>query len=651
MKRGPRTGSDADYRVLILAPIGRDAVMGSDVLARAGMEAEICADAAGLCGHATDQAGAILLAEEALTPFVRGALAAVVDLQPGWSDLPVLLLTAPGADSEVVNAALEELGNVTLLERPVRVATLVSAVRGALRARERQYELRDRYAVQSLLAAIVESSDDAMIAKGLDGTILSWNAGAQRIFGYTPEEAVGRSITMLIPPERLSEETTIIESIKRGEPLDHFETVRMTKSGRRLDISLTVSPIRDASNRIIGASKVARDITAQKRAEQALRDADRRKDEFLATLAHELRNPLAPIRNSLALLELSGKDDPTIDHVRGVMERQVNHMVRLVDDLMEVSRITRGRIALRKERVNLADVVCGAVETSQPLIEAAGLVLTIDIREPIMLDADPVRLTQIVANLLNNAAKFSEAGGEIVLSARRDGGTAVLTVRDSGIGIHTDMLPRVFDMFTQVHGDHRGSQSGLGIGLTLVRGLIQLHGGTVTATSDGPGKGSEFTCVLPLAEAAEAGSAPGAKGASPMEIPVRILVVDDNRDAADSMGMLLESVGADVSVVHDGPAALDAIERLHPAVVLLDLGMPGMDGYEVARRVRQSAAFEDVILVALTGWGQEEDRRRSHRAGFDHHLTKPARIEALQAIMPTLPGAQGQGANGAHPRS
>ena len=628
----------AALRVLILAPTGRDAALAEAVLAKAGIETWICPDMPSLCRQAAECPGSLLIAEEAITPpQARKALADVLARQPSWSDLAVLVLTEPGADSATAAAAFSSFGNVTLLERPVRVAALVSAARVALRARERQYELRDRFAAKALLAAIVESSDDAMISKTLEGIILTWNRGAERMFGYTAAEAVGRPITMITPYYRHDEERTILERIRRGETV-HYETVRMTKDGRRLDISLCVSPIRDAANNVIGASKVARDISIQKRNEQALREADRRKDEFLATLAHELRNPLAPIRSSLELLELVGRSDPTVAHVRGMMERQVNHMVRLVDDLMEVSRITRGKIKLRKEPVDLAEVIRSAIETSEPLIEAAGVHLKLSIApEPLVLEADRVRLIQVIANLVNNAVKYSEKGSDVCIIARREGREAVVTVRDFGIGIPGDMLARVFDMFMQIENRQRGGQTGLGIGLTLVRGLVQMHGGSVIASSEGVDKGSEFTVRLPMAE----GAAPNptqVESALPAISSQRVLVVDDNHDAADSMGMLLKCLGAEVEVVHDGSAALQIMESFLPTLVLLDLRMPEMDGFEVARRIREQPRFRDVTLIALTGWSQEKDLQRSRDAGFDHHLIKPAGIEALRALMPAVGG-------------
>jgi signal transduction histidine kinase len=377
----------------------------------------------------------------------------------------------------------------------------------------------------------------------------------------------------------------------------------------------------------------------RRRVEQ-LAEMDRRKDEFLATLAHELRNPLAPLRNSLHILRMSGDSGPASERIHEMMERQINHMVRLVDDLLEVSRITRGKIELRRERVELAAVLRSAVETSRPLIEAARHQLAITVPpEPLILEADPVRLSQVIANLLNNAAKYTEEGGQIWLTARLEGGDAAVSVRDTGLGIPADMLSRVFDMFAQVDRTLKRSQGGLGIGLTLARTLVEMHGGRVEARSDGLGKGSEFTVRLPLAAENSLAAEGRSRAASTQPATLsqqRVLVVDDNRDAADSLGLLLKFLGADAHVVYDGPSALQALDVYRPAVVFLDIGMPGMDGHEVARYMRQAPEFQDVMLIAMTGWGQEEDRRRSQAAGFDHHLVKPADADALQALLSSV---------------
>jgi signal transduction histidine kinase len=375
---------------------------------------------------------------------------------------------------------------------------------------------------------------------------------------------------------------------------------------------------------------------------EALREADRRKDEFLAMLAHELRNPLAPIRNALQILKMPRVDEATAGRSRDVMERQVHHLVRLVDDLLDVSRVMRGKIELRRERVELAAVVARAVETVQPLVDARRHELSVRLPpEPLPLDADPVRLAQVVGNLLTNAARYTEPGGRIRLAAERSGGEAVLRVRDDGIGIAPDVLPHVFELFVQADHAAARAQGGLGVGLTLVKNLVGLHGGSVEAHSGGPGEGSEFVVRLPLA-APGGGGEPAGGGAEPAPPPGRrLLVVDDNVDAADSLAVLLRLRGHEVRVAYGGAAALEAAEAYTPDVVFLDIGMPGMDGYEVARLLRRRPGLGGVVLAALTGWGQEEDRRRTADAGFDHHLVKPVDPEAVAAVLVGVKGRNG----------
>ncbi len=500
-------------------------------------------------------------------------------------------------------------------------------------------ETRGMDEVNARLAAIVAWSDDAIISKSLDGVIQTWNRGAEKLFGYTAAEAIGQPVTMLIPPERFDEEPSILERIRRGEPIDHYETVRRRKDGSYIDVSLSVSPLVDSRGIVVGASKIARDITERKRAEEALREADRRKNEFLATLAHELRNPLAPIRNSLNVLKLSGSNPLVLAELQEVMERQVNHMVRLVDDLLEISRINTGKIDLRPEPVELASVVRNAIETSRPLIDSARHELTTHLpMTPLTVEGDPVRLSQVVSNLLNNAAKYTPEGGRIEITVRREGNDAVIAVRDSGIGISPAMLGRVFEMFTQVERDRHHSQGGLGIGLALSSLLVGLHGGRIEARSEGEGRGSEFLVWLPLrAGSLQASSGEGATIETPkIAVKVPILVVDDNRDAASSLGMLLRVLKGDVRTANDGPAALRILETFRPRLILLDLGMPGMDGYEVANRIRRMPQLKETVVIALTGWGQEEDRRRTREAGFDGHLTKPVNLDSLQALLQRL---------------
>lgn len=487
--------------------------------------------------------------------------------------------------------------------------------------------------VQARLAAIVESSDDAILSKTLDGAIQTWNLGAQNLFGYTAAEAVGRHITLIIPEERYDEEREIIARIAAGERVEHFETIRVTKDGSRIHISLTVSPIRDASGRIVGASKVARDIGERIRIEAALRDADARKDEFIALLAHELRNPLAPLRNGLRMMRIAGGDAETIAGARAMMERQLGHMVRLVDDLLDISRINQRKMELRRELITLRDVVNAAVETARPVIDAGGHSLTVSLPpETAILNADLTRLAQVFSNLLTNSAKYTARGGSISLEATVGDGSATLMVRDSGIGIPADAMARVFDMFSQVDRNIERASGGLGIGLALVKGLVEMHGGTVSVASDGQGKGSLFTVVLPLAELGLRPPVDEAEDA--VTIPVqRILVVDDNRDSARSLTELLRLVGHVVQEAHDGEEAIIQAELFRPDVILMDIGMPKLSGYAATQRIRDYEWAKDIFIVALTGWGHSTDREHSRNAGCNAHLVKPVTLEELNKFL------------------
>jgi PAS domain S-box-containing protein len=478
--------------------------------------------------------------------------------------------------------------------------------------------------------------------KDLEGRYIFANDSALRAFQTTREALHAKTDVEIFPPQTAAlfrdndrralaspAGVQVVETLAHDDGTVHHSLV-----------SKFPIPGPDGRPALIGGMAI--DITERKCAEDALREADQRKDEFLATLAHELRNPLAPIRNALEITRVTGGGE----RLRDMMERQVNHMVRLVDDLLEVSRLTRGQIELRKERMDLASAVRSALETSRPLIEAAGHHLTVSLpAEPLVVDADPVRLAQVFGNLLNNAAKYTEHGGRIELSAEREAHEAVVRVSDTGVGIPADMLPRVFEMFTQVDRSIGRSQGGLGIGLALVANLVRMHGGQVDASSAGPRQGSVFTVRLPLVpEAApdEADKRNVARRRRRSSAVLRVLVVDDNRDSGDSLGMLLRLAGSQVEIVRDGPNALMALNRHRPDVVFLDLAMPGMDGYEVARRIRSQPRFKDVVLIALTGWGQEEDRRRSHEAGINHHLIKPVDLEAVQVLLGSIENAKSQ---------
>ena len=409
--------------------------------------------------------------------------------------------------------------------------------------------------------------------------------------------------------------------------------------GQRRTTLAYANPISDETGRLLGAVNVLVDISDRKRAEDALKEADRSKNEFLATLAHELRNPLAPIRAAVKILELKANVTPEAQSALDVIDRQTRQMTRLIDDLLDIARITSNKLELRKERIELRDVLKAAVETSQPLIEQRAQELTVEASdEPIYLDGDLVRLAQVIANLLNNAAKYTDRGGHIWLTAARKEGHAVVSVRDTGNGIAPEVLPRIFDMFTQAGRTMAGSPGGLGIGLTLVRRLVQMHGGAITAQSEGPGKGSEFTFSLPVfnPQMPPEIKSPGAttrETQAPEPGSVRILVVDDNHDSADSLGLLLQLVGNEVRVVHDGQTAVDVAVDYQPRVVLLDIGLPTMNGYEVARKMREQVWGKQAVMIAITGWGEDVDRQLSKDAGFDHHLVKPVDLDALTALL------------------
>ena len=367
---------------------------------------------------------------------------------------------------------------------------------------------------------------------------------------------------------------------------------------------------------------------------EALQDADRRKDEFLATLAHELRNPLAPIRNGLQILRLS-PDGDRAEQVRGMMDRQLTHLVRLIDDLLDVSRVSQGKIDLRRETIALQEAVAAAVEASRPLIEAShhGFNLIMP-EEPLNVEGDMTRLAQVVSNLINNAAKYTPEGGNITVTVQTAGLQAEVIVTDNGLGIAADMLPRVFDLFTQVDSHLDRSQGGLGVGLALVRKLVEMHGGVVTAESDGPGKGSRFTIRLPQSRRVVRAGKPA--HAVPLEGPVRplkILIVDDNVDSAQTTRWMLELIGHTSDVCHDGREAIGLAAASPPDVVFLDIGMPGMSGYEVCREMRKLPALKDTVIVAQTGWGQESDRQAAFDAGFDHHVTKPVSLDLVTRLL------------------
>jgi signal transduction histidine kinase/CheY-like chemotaxis protein len=519
-------GADAALRsrVLLYLATTRDADLAADVLDRHGMGSARCRDAASLLWEIERGAGALLVAEEMLADGAGPILREMLARQPRWSDLPVLLLTRAGANSDAVLDAIAYLGNVTLMERPLRVAALVSTVRAALRARARQYQ------IESHLAEL-------------------------------------------------------------------------------------------------------------ERARAAESDNAKRKDEFLAMLAHELRNPLAPIGNALQVLELSDADPQRRRQLRRMMQRQVEHLVRLVDDLLEASRLSQGKIQLERDVHDLRAILAEGIDQGR-LDQAPGSARIVAAlpSDPMPVLADPVRLGQVFANLLNNARKYGSENGTIVVEAAIDGDWAVVRVKDDGIGIPPELLPHVFELFTQGRREVHRLHDGLGIGLALVQGLVEMHGGRVEAHSAGRGQGSEFVVRLPLApEGVQAGDRPRAEVPGPRKL--RILVVDDNEDAALSLSLLLRAMGHELRVAHGGEEGLEAAADFRPDVALLDIGMPGMDGYALARRLRSDPSHAGMLIAAVTGWGQARDRSLAEAAGFDLHFRKPISGADLAKVLQAAPAA------------
>ncbi len=531
--------------------------------------------------------------------------------------------------------------------REINESLLVSNVR--------QQELAEQAA---LLAAIVTSSEDAIISKNLDGVITSWNRGAAHLFGYTAEEAIGKPVTMLIPDAHIKEEPEILARIKRGEVLEHYETVRRRKDGRLIDISLTVSPLRDGSGTIVGASKIARDITEtvamnRRLAEQAEQIAgeSRRKDEFLAMLSHELRNPLAPIRSAVHLMRTRerGSEDAIATQAREIIERQVANLTKLVSDLLEVSRVVSGRIRLSLQVIDMNQVVEHAMETVKPLVDQHKHEMIFNCCPlPVWCNADATRLEEVLINLLNNAAKYTPDGGRIEVWCEHPAETnyAQFRVRDNGVGIDKDLLPRIFDLFTQADRSLARSAGGLGIGLSLAHRIVDMHGGTIEAKSPPTGEtaGSEFIIRLTSVAAPDmpkpevTADEDGTKSDRQ-----RVLVVDDNMDLVLMLSTALQQKDYSVQTAYNGHDALKVAQGWRPDIVLLDIGLPGLNGYEVARRLRTAphlgTAGREMRLIALTGYGRDVDIDLAREAGFDAHLIKPYEFNELEKLMKAGGGA------------
>ncbi len=511
--------SAREQRVLVLAPTGRDGVLACQLLASMEVPSHACGDAAELLREITAGAGAVILADEALQPSVTESLLEILAVQPPWSDLPLIVFTR-GESSERALQPLVPLGNATLLERPVRLTTLVSSVKAALRARRRQYEVRDLLERQA--------------------------------------------------------------------------------------------------------------------------EADRRKDEFLAMLGHELRNPMAAIRNALWVLDQVGSKEERAVRQRETIQRQTRHLVRMVDDLLDVSRVTLGKIILKRHAVDLREVAerCLSDLGMAALAKGKGLTLTVDTQSVTVL-GDPVRLEQVLCNLLQNAIKYTTQGGSLSLAVRTEGDEGVVRIKDTGIGLSPEMLQTIFEPFAQVESSRQRSEGGLGLGLPLVRSLVALHGGRVEALSDGPAQGSEFVVHFPLLRTEEKPRIPIRKPApaavrapqEPRAGLLHVLVVEDNPDGRESLRDLLEIWGHEVTLAEDGPEGVDKALAIHPDVALVDIGLPGLDGNEVARRIRAAFGSQDISLIAMTGYGQPDDRRRALQAGFDRYLVKPVDPAVLSQLL------------------
>jgi PAS domain S-box-containing protein len=486
---------------------------------------------------------------------------------------------------------------------------------------------------------LVEGIQDyAIFMLDPNGNIVSWNKGAAKIKGYTADEIIGQHFSRFYPAEAI-ERYWPQQELELAKAQGRFEDTgwRIRKDGSQFWANVIITALYDADGQLRGFAKITRDMTESRRVETLERN-ERRMNEFLAMLAHELRNPLAPIRNALDLMRMKSADTSIQEWSRNVIDRQTTQLTRLVDDLLDIGRITSGKIVLKKEPVELTAAVMRAVESCQPIADRRDQTLEVHCgTDPLMIDGDLIRLSQIVTNLLNNAIKYTPDGGKIEVSVTREGDSAVVRVKDSGIGIPPDLIPDVFNLFIQGERSLARTEGGLGIGLTIVRQLVALHGGSVTARSEGQDKGSEFTVRLPALpqKSSARKSVPFWQPQQP-QVKRRVLVVDDNHDSADMMAAVLNAWGHDVRTEYDGHAAIAAASQFRPEVVLLDIGLPGMNGYDVAMQLRKSAHLQPPVLVAVTGYGQDEDRQRVREAGFDHHLIKPVDPAALEKIIEAL---------------
>jgi PAS domain S-box-containing protein len=483
------------------------------------------------------------------------------------------------------------------------------------------------------VTAIAESSHDAIVSFDCDGVVTGWLGGAERLYGYSAEDMIGAPLQRLVPEERHAEITALIDPIRRGAVIGPLETLRLHRDGTAVDVSVRASPIRDPRGNVIGVTATDRDIRQLKAAQTKLTEADQQKDEFLAMLGHELRNPLAAIHSAADLLKVHTADAPELGRTQAILERQTRHMAKLLDGLLDVSRIVRGQIAIETEAVDLATVCRELAEDVTAQVAGRQLEFCADLPgQPIWIRGDRVRLAQVIDNLLSNSIRYTPKGGRIDLRLSRHGADAVLCVSDNGIGIEPDLLPQIFGVFRQARQSLDRNLGGLGLGLPLVKSLVALHDGSIEARSDGPGQGAEFVVRLPLTDAPHVGA-----GDSTTEAAVRpldIVLIEDNYDSADALRALLEMCGHRVTLAGDGEQGIAVVAERRPDAVLCDIGLPnGVTGYDVARRLRAQPHTADVLLVAITGYGRPEDKRRCLEAGFDSHLTKPLSLDVIEGLL------------------
>jgi len=530
----------------------------------------------------------------------------------------------------VITALFEPPGHLVGYAKVTRDLTERRRNEEALRLSEQRFRL------------LVDSVRDyAMFMLDPAGQVRSWNAGAESLTGYAGHEVMGRHFGLFFTGEDRAAGQPQAE-LQRAllQVSTSEEGWRVRRDGSLFRASVTLSAMRDPSGELIGYAKIVRDMSERRRLEE-LERSSRRMNEFLAMLAHELRNPLAPIRNSVTIMQLEPITSPVLRNCRDVIDRQLTHVTRLVDDLLDVGRLTTGKIKLRKELVRVSDVMQRAVETVRPLLQARRHQIEVDLpAQPVYVAGDSTRLAQVLQNLLVNAARYTPDGGEVVLRLQAEEAAAIVSVSDNGRGIEPENLERIFELFMQADAAGSGAESGLGIGLTLARSLVELHGGVLTAASPGLGQGSTFTVRLPRADPAGPEDTPAAPG---QVSGLRILVVDDNRDSADSATDILRLLGHEVDCVYEGASAVRRALAFRPDVVMLDLAMPGIDGFETRRLLRAQPGLGRTFLIAMTGFGNEDDKRRTRAAGFDAHLTKPVELDALIALLNEARERVGQG--------